>query len=397
MFEKASRLAGNALVRPLAGRSPRRSNLWLFGHQGGEFAGNSKFLYSWVLSHRPDLDPVWITDRPQVAARLQAHGLPVCVRGSPRAIETALKAGAYIYCHGPEDVSVALGAGAVLVNLWHGIGLKTTQFGDPRSNANHYSNPGLGWARRTVGLGSRLDPDILVTTSRFTQAHFASQFRLPPDRCPPFGYPRMDVGLDEQLDALLARVDGTEVASLRRNDPSEIYLYAPTYRDSGRDFLADALPRRDRLSDILEQRNAILYVKLHPHTQVSTDWVEPRIRPWPAGVDLYSALRSIDALITDYSSLHYDWIKHSDRGALLYTFDQQQYEAQDRSILYPFEENVAGWRARSFDELLELIATGQALDPHPDVPRVRAKFWGSETGPASPRIVTAIEERLKRT
>lgn len=396
MLRKASRLVGNGLVRPLTGYSRRERKLWLFGHQDGAFAGNSKFLYLWVVSHRPDIDAFWITHRSEVSAELEMHGLPVLLRGTVRAARAALDAGAYFYCHGPEDVSIALGGGAVLVNLWHGIGLKTTRFGDPRSNASIYSNPELGWARRTLGLGSRLDPDLLITTSAFTQAHFADQFRLPRERCPPCGYPRLDYGFDKQLDALVERLDGAKVAALRRDEPAEVYVYAPTYRDSARGFLADALPDRGRVNDILEDRKALLYLRLHPHTPVPNDWAEPRIRLWPRDVDLYSAFPSLDGLITDYSSLHYDWIKQSDSGAVLYTFDQAQYEAQDRSLLYSFDENVAGWRARTFEELIELIGSGKALQSHSDVPRLRAKFWGDQTGPASPRIVAAVEAYMAK-
>ncbi|HVU31002.1 MAG TPA: CDP-glycerol glycerophosphotransferase family protein [Sphingomicrobium sp.] len=393
---KASRIAANLVVRPLSGYSKRRRNLWLFGHQGGAFAGNSKFLYLWLARHRSDIEAVWITHRKDVAAHLEAHHLPVRLRGTPGALDAALKAAVYLYCHGPEDVSVALGGGAFLVNLWHGIGLKATHFGDPRSNASIYSDPNISWARRTLGLGSRLDPDLLIATSEFTSAHFADQFRLPLERCPPCGYPRLDPGLDPLLSSLVEELDGDKVAVLRSGSPDEVYVYAPTYRDSARDFLVEAIPDRGRLSAILEQRNAILYLKLHPHTSVHGDWSDRRIRLWPKDVDLYSAFSVIDGLITDYSSLHYDWIHHSDRGAVLYTFDRQEYERQDRSLLYPFDENVAGWRAASFDELLELMGSGKALEKHPDVRGVRKKFWGEWIGPASPRIVAAIEERLSR-
>lgn len=395
MLEKASRLAGNALIRPLTARSKRRPNLWLFGHQGGEFAGNSKFLYLWLLSHRPDIDPVWITDIPEVFADLKAHGLPVCRRGTARAVKAALEAGVYLYCHGPEDVSITLGGGAVLVNLWHGIGLKTTQFGDPHSNATYYSNSRLGWMRRTIGLGSRLDPDLVIATSKFTQAHFADQFRLPLDRCPPCGYSRLDVGIDRGLREQVERVDGDRVNRLREGDPSKVYVYAPTYRDTGRDFLADALPDLDRLNASLEARDAMLYLKLHRRTTVPGGYGSARVNLWPRDTDLYSAFPLIDSLITDYSSLHYDWIFQSDRGAILYTFDQNEYQRNDRELLYPFDENVAGWRARTFDELAALIETGRGLEAHPDAPRIRKKFWGDASGPASPRIVMAIEDRLR--
>ncbi len=221
---------------------------------------------------------------------------------------------------------------------------------------------------------------------------------VPPssERCPPCGYPRLDCGRDQQLATLVECLDGAKVAALRRGETAELYVYAPTYRDSARDFLAKALPDRARLNAVLERRNALLYLKLHPHTPVPEHWPESRIRLWPKDADLYSAFPRIDALITDYSSLHYDWIFHSDCGAVLYTFDQGEYERQDRSLLYPFDENVAGWRAQSFEQLLGLVESGQALQPHPEVPKICEKFWGDRHGPASERIVTAIEERLSR-
>ena len=389
-----SSLVGNALVRPLSSRFTRRSDLWLFGHEEGAFAGNSKFLYLWLLAHRPDLRPMWITHRQDTEAKLKALGLPVVRRGTLRGARAALQAAVYCYCFGPWEVSVALGGGAVLVNLWHGVGLKAVQYGDPRSAASRATQPGLGWIERTMTLAGRIDPDLLIATSSFTATHFADQFRLPLNRCPPCGYSRLDVGIDAELRKQVERVDGSSVRQLRAGDPSEVYVYAPTYRDTARDFLVDALPDLERLSRALERRDAILYLKLHHRTAVPHGWGSARVKLWPNDADLYSAFALIDALITDYSSLHYDWIFHSDRGAILYTFDEEEYQRSDRSLLYPFNENVAGWRAQSFDELLELIATGRALSAGPDVAKVREKFWGNAEGPASPRIVATIEERL---
>lgn len=375
--------------------APRRPKRWLFGHQEGIFAGNSKFLYLWMVAHRPDIEAIWITHRSDVQQELEAHGLPVCRRGTFAGVRAAATAGVYLYCFGPWDVGVAFGGGAFLVNLWHGVGLKAVQYGDPRSAASRASSGNPGWLRRVNELGSRLDPDLLLTTSPFTAAHFADQFRLPLDRCPPCGYPRLDVSLDDKLGRLVHKLDGAAVSRLRGSDVSEVYVYAPTYRDSARSFIGEALPDREALSSVLRARNAVLYLKLHHRTEVPTGWTEGPIRLWPSDTDLYSALPAIDGLITDYSSLHYDWIFGSDRGAILYTFDQDEYERHDRSLLYPFEENTAGWRAATFGELLHLIGSGQALQPHPKVANIRQRFWGENEGAACPRIVAVIEERLR--
>lgn len=393
-MSSVARLLGNAIARPLSAKLPRRRNLWLFGHEEGAFAGNSKFLFLWLLAHRPDIEPLWITHRRDTEAHLKAHGLPVVRRGTLRGASAALRAEVYCYCFGPWEVSVALGGGAFHVNLWHGVGLKAVQYGDPRSAASRATRPDLGWAERTRKLAGRIDPDLLIATSPFTAAHFADQFRLPLERCPPCGYSRLDVGCDGELRAMVDQIDGARIKRLREGGPAAVYVYAPTYRDTDRDFLAEALPDLARLNAALERRGAMLYLKLHHRTAVPHGWGAARVRLWPQDADLYSAFPLIDSLITDYSSLHYDWIFHSDRGAVLYTFDQAEYERDDRSLLYPFDENVAGWRARSFDELLELIESGRALEPHRDVPRVREKFWGDAEGAASPRIVRAIEERL---
>jgi CDP-glycerol glycerophosphotransferase (TagB/SpsB family) len=390
----AARLLGNAIARPLSAKLPRRRNLWLFGHEEGAFAGNSKFLFLWLLAHRPDIQALWITHRRETEAHLKAYGLPVVRRGTLRGARAALTARVYCYCFGPWEVSVALGGGAFHVNLWHGVGLKAVQYGDPRSAASRAARPGLGWVERTRELAGRIDPDLLIATSPFTAAHFADQFRLPLDRCPPCGYSRLDVAGDGELRALVEQIDGTRIERLRDGESAEVYVYAPTYRDTARDFLAEALPDLDRLNAALERRRAMLYLKLHHRTAVPHSWGAARVKLWPQDADLYSAFPLIDALVTDYSSLHYDWISHSERGAVLYTFDQAEYERDDRSLLYSFDENVAGWRARSFDQLVELIEAGRAVEPHPDVPRIRRKFWGDAEGPASPRIVSAIEERL---
>jgi len=390
-----SRIVGNVLVRPLSSRARRRSNLWLFGHEEGAFAGNSKFLYLWLLAHRPDIRSVWITHRRDTETLLRRQGLPVVRRGTWSGARAALQAGVYCYCFGPWEVSIALSGGAFLVNLWHGVGLKAVQYGDPRSAASRATEPDLGWVARKVTLAGRIDPNLLIATSPFTAAHFADQFRLPIDRCPPCGYSRLDVAIDRKLREQVERIDGPRVDRLREGDPSEVYVYAPTYRDTARDFLADALPDLEQLNAILERRGAILYLKLHHRTPVPGGWGAARVKAWPRDTDLYSAFPLIDALITDYSSLHYDWIFQSERGAILYTFDQDEYEQNDRALLYPFDENVAGWRARSFEELLELIATGRALSAAPDVAKIREKFWGTAEGTASRRIVAVIEERLR--
>jgi CDP-glycerol glycerophosphotransferase (TagB/SpsB family) len=337
-------LVGTAGVRPLAKLMPRHKDLWLFGYQKGAFAGNSKALFLWLCAHRPDIKAVWISSDPDVVRLLRANGYLACRKGSIASTSYLLRAGAYFFCHGPEDISLPLSGGALLVNLW--------------------------------------------------QSHFSSQFRLPPDRCPPLGYPRLDSAQDVGLAQRLAQFAGSEPRALWPEGVQEVYAYVPTFRDSKRAFLAEAFPDMEALEAALERRNAVLFIKLHRHTAADAELGTHRIRPWPDGVDLDVSLPHLTGLITDYSSVHYDYIYHSDSGSILYPFDGADYHARDRLLLYPYDENTAGYRASSFPQLIRLLESGESLKPHPDVPRVRHKFWGNEVGPASQRVVQHVEQLL---
>lgn len=394
LIRTAGVILANALIFPLSRLLPRRRDLWLFGHQDGVFAGNPRGVFLWLQEHRRDIQAVWITGDPQVVALLHEHRLPVARKGSLRAKWMSLRAGAIFFSHGPGDVSLPLTGGALAVNLWHGIGLKSLRYGNPDGLVHRATDPRTRWPWRMILLGERVEPDLLVTTSAFTRDHFSAQFRMPPEHCPPLGYARVDAAGDPRVAARLARLPGCDPRALWEDGVEEVYAYLPTYRDSARNFLDDAFPSLAELEAVLQRRNAILYLKLHRHT-ARGKWVgTERIRPWPDGVDLDTSLPHLSGLITDYSSVHYDYIFHKATGSILYLFDEERYVATDRSLLYPLEENTAGWRVRSFAELSELIGSGKALDPNPDVPQVKAKFWGSEQALSAPRIVAEVERRL---
>jgi CDP-glycerol glycerophosphotransferase (TagB/SpsB family) len=392
LIRRVGTLIANGFVYPLSKLIPRRADLWLFGHQDGAFAGNSKALFLWVVTNRPDVRAVWITSDRQVRRMLEGRGLPVAAKPGVAATWLAARAGAYFYCHGPADISVALSRGALLVNLWHGVGLKSLAWGNPTTVESIYRSS--GWIDSSLKLSLRIMPDVLVTTSEAMQQHFASQFQLPLERCPPLGYPRLDLARDRRLAELIRQLPGGDPRELWPEGVEEVYAYVPTYRDSRGVFAREAIPRLDKLEDILRSRNAVLYIKPHRHT--AGEWVTgERVRLWPK-VDLDAALPHLTGLITDYSSVHYDYIFHRSMGSILYLFDEEEYLSADRLLLYPLRENTAGWIASSFEELLHLIASGAALQEHARLAEVREKFWGRTQAPASPRIAAYVDELLNQ-
>ncbi|WP_419815160.1 CDP-glycerol glycerophosphotransferase family protein [Glacieibacterium sp.] len=384
----------NLTLLNLSAAAPRSPKKWLFGHQAGIFAGNTKYMFLWLSLYRPDIEAVWMSHTQKTHDQLIAQGLRSTLKKSSAGIRAALQSGVFFYCHSLFDTNARLSKGAYLVNLWHGVGLKATMFGDKTGIMHDYR---ANWSTplgRTLFYEYLKQPDLLVTTSEFTQAHFADQFILPPERCPPLGYPRLDAAADERLRALAVRIDQGFGFEFKAGGFDETYVYMPTWRDTGRDFLEQALPDWDRMAAVLKQRNAVLYVKLHPWTFDSWPGDRDNIRLWPGEVEVYTYLDQLTGLITDYSSIHYDYLFVKRTGSILYTFDYDNYVGNDHSLLYPFDDNTAGIRADTFEQLCETIESGAALEPSPAVDRVREKFWGDSRPPVSGDIAAFVEARL---
>ena len=385
---------------PLTSLVPRRDNLWLFGHRDGVFGGNSRGLFLWLSIHRPDIRAVWIADSEAVIRLLTENGFEAVQRRSIRGVLLALRARVFVFCHGLPDVNSYLSGGAFLANLWHGIGIKSTMFGDTTGPMAKLHRKWSGTAIGRMMFYEYLKlPSIVASTSDFMQNHFARQFAMPAARCPQLGYPRLDPLADPALQDLSHRIDRSAGFQFNPDGFRRVVVYAPTWRDTGRPFLETALPDLVRLSDALRATDALLYVKTHPWTSESLPATLDNIRVWPSAVDLFPYLDALDALITDYSSLYYDYIYHKAAGAVLYTFDIEEYEATDRQILYPFAENTAGLSLPTFDALCDAIACGDiyaepAAGSRAKIAAIREKYWSGSRPIASSQVVAFVEAAI---
>lgn len=383
------------VAHALSGLSPRSKKAWVFGNTGGQMFGNPKALFLWMHLHRPDISVVWLTHDEGMARQLRAHGLNGLYRFSWKGIVAALRAGVFVYANNIDALNFAASGRACLLNLWHGVGLKGVRLG--------YQGGGQAIQRRGIGAWKRfkakkflVEPDLLVTTSDFTQDHFMRQFGLPRERCPQLGYPRMDYGLDPEMANLANSLEQEPDPIADASGFDEVYVYMPTFRDSGRPFLAQAIPDPAVLSAVLARRNAVLFIKMHGHSRLRAESSFANIRPWPEAVDIYTRMANLTGVITDYSSVLYDYLLVRNRGIILYNFDYDEYMEKDRSLLYPYKANTAGLRVATFEQLCEALANGSALSPEldPQTEIIRQQFWGSSPRPSSPEIVDFVMKSI---
>lgn len=383
-------------VWALSKLTPRSKRRWVFGHIDGVFHANPRMLFLWMRLYRPDVRVTWLTDHEPTQKLLVSNGYTAHRLRSLRGVWASLTAKVAVYAHGPRTVNYSFLGGAFLLNLWHGVGLKGIKHGH-QGGAQSKTVRRKDIVHRWNYLTYLASPDAVVTTSDFMQTHFATQFRLPPEKCPQLGYPRLDCHFDAKLRRVVKEMDTQLGFTFNPGAAREIYIYMPTFRDTKRPFIQDAFPDLGHLSAILAERGAMLYLKLHPYTRDQISEAYPNIVSWPDEIDVHPYLADFTGLITDYSSVLYDYLLVRDTGAILYTFDFEEYIASDRTLLYPFDENVAGLRVSSFDALCSALSSAEALSPELKnrALAIRQRFWGGSPSPSSPAIVSYVMSHLE--
>ena len=66
--------------------------------------------------------------------------------------------------------------------------------------------------------------------------------------------------------------------------------------------------------------------------------------------DMYPLFANVDLLITDYSSIFFDFLL-TDKPVLFYPYDKDAYLTQDRSMYDDYDSVTPGHKAYNFEEL----------------------------------------------
>lgn len=342
----------HATVRPvlalvlfvLSLATPRDDALWVFGSNGGEaFSDNSKYLYLHAVDERDRVRAVWLSRSEEVVAELREEGYEAYRTDSPRGMWINLRAGYVFVSHGMPDVNRWCSGGATTVILWHGVALK-------RIGWNGYKRKQFDEKLKGIVKGSVFDRyDWLIVPSEAMVEPFSSAFHLSPDRILPLGYPRNDI-LTGTIEVKSSDDRYRKYREL--HEDGTVLLYAPTKHSETGQRVTDHL-RFAELDEWLDERDAYLLLKPHPAEPIELNKGFARIVEVPEGLDVYPLLGYTDLLLTDYSSIYFDYLL-LDRPVVFYPFDLEEYRST-RGFYLDYEAVTPGPVATDFDELLESI------------------------------------------
>jgi CDP-glycerol glycerophosphotransferase (TagB/SpsB family) len=202
--------------------------------------------------------------------------------------------------------------------------------------------------------------------------------------CLEYGQPRTDVFHRATPEDVLALRDGLGIPRT-----ATALLYAPTHRD----YHSGYLPALDlpRLAEELGSGVVLLLRThyLHPSGDAACA-AHPRIIDVSGHPSAEEVCLASDGLITDYSSLMFDYAG-LDRPIVLHAADWDTYRAT-RGVYFDVTAHPPGPVARSQEELTDILATGSWSGPRSAQLRAafRARFCPYDDGHAAERVVRRV-------
>lgn len=268
--------------------------------------------------------------------------------------------------------------GTTYIQTWHGSALKRMGFDEP------------GWKLKSRAEQAEqqrtLDRfDHFLIRSEHDVRTLAKAFRLREKVLLRVGYPRNDA---------LVRARGAAerpslAAELGIPADKRILLYAPTFRHQGQRRFT--LPFDvERFAETFGDEYVLLVRAHYLNHVVLPPSVRGRVIDVSAHHDVTPVLALADALITDYSSVMFDYAL-LDRPMLFFTHDYEEYVHEGRGTYFDLLERAPGPIVRTEDELHSVLRSmsldEQTLKYAAARERFTAAFGEYDKGTAAQSVV----------
>lgn len=310
---------------------------------------NIKDLYVGLCS-TDDLKPIIATDNAKQRQVFHKAGFRVVNLYSWRFIWLCLRAKVKVLDHSPvvSELVHALKYSCSL-QIWHGIPLK---------KIGHLMNYKI------------VHYNLVVSTSRFV-TDYAFSHLFSTDRFIESGYPRNDLlqcGVTDERQLVLVN---QPIYQWALQQGKQLIVYMPTWR--GDSFESNPMDL-DELARFAEDNNIIIIIKMHPFIRANSffDTLESdkytfhenydcNIVFYPSTDDIYPILNISSLLITDYSSVYFDYL-FVDKPILFFVYDFDAYTIRHGDFMLDFEKYTPGDKIHNYFELTQSILANLRSD-----------------------------------
>lgn len=381
----------------------RKSDLWLFGSwRGNKYSDNSKSLFEYVLQHEKNIHPVWITKSTKVYEELKARNYPVLMNSSLKAMYYMLRAG---FCCGPLSATTDvfgnkawLGYGIKAFYLTHGMPSKHSGYDEPKMKHKKdlLTTKQPLWLRLYFKMFPQKNPQKLYTisTSDFFVPFLESCTLTPAKNIFVTGTPRLDILFSKDKDPY--------ISGIRQKFPTaKLIIYMPTFRDSfdgGKSFRPFEQFGFDaqRFIRVLEEKDYVFLNKGHywdgllSDKEFSERFINVEDNPM---LDVYSMIKDIDILMTDYSSIYFDFLPMM-KPVILTPFDYETFIRDKRGYYFDYLKELPSIKAHNWNEVCDILEQEKYFSLAKEQ---TCKFHAYCNGNSSQRLTAEIKKVLLQT
>ena len=352
-------------------------------YYGAAFLDNPKYLFEF-LNKNSDYKLVWMTKFRDVAIQVRKKGFNAALFFSFATIKLLRKAKFIFISHGIEDVlPIKFSSKTKIILTWHGTALKKINQG--LENSYTYSKWGDIFR---LNLKYNQFVDYLLTCNGNEKEHeiLSRSFKISPKKILDFGYPKNDILFNSNKNFITNLMNKYEIPQSIR----KIILYCPTWRvDLKLSFPFTSLDLK-KLNNLLEETDTLFLVKAHQFVKDISFEDYHNIKLVDKNGDIQELLLISDTLITDYSSVIFDFLL-LDRPILLYPYDLENY-LETWGLYYNFQSIAPGPIFYNTDDLINGIKNIDKFDKEYKEKRkkINSRFNKYTDGKSTERILNFL-------
>ncbi|MBD7950942.1 CDP-glycerol glycerophosphotransferase family protein [Oerskovia rustica] len=263
------------------------------------------------------------------------------------------------------------------LNLWHGTPIKAMGK-HIKSGIMDHANVARNFLNTThIFAPNEHTRDALVNDYDISGLYSGSAIAT--------GSPRLDqvVGANRHNSraALLQKL------GLPVSPTSQIVFYAPTWRGSPTDRTVDVAAITDDLTAMARTPDTHVLFRMHHLVENQLEGLDLPAIQVPEAIDTYEVMGAADVLVTDFSSLMFDFLV-TNRRVIIYAPDIDTYAAQRGLYFHP---------SQAFDDictdrtsLVDLLSSHDTFTPGPRYRASRQKYVAHEDGNAAQRCIDLL-------
>jgi CDP-glycerol glycerophosphotransferase len=348
VFVEQIKLIISIFLYSIANIIPKNKNIWVFGGWFGlKYSDNPRKMFEFVNANSDEVRPIWIAKNKKVVNEIRSLGYEAYYHLSIWGLWFQLRASFVFVCQSvyADLFAPSVGRRTTTIQLWHGIPLKKIMF-DVFAKKPKEDN----LKRKIVDYFSDFDAhrdDYVIATSVLTQSILSNAFKVPVEHTLITGFPRNDVFFEKEENIIEnAPFRCIYMPTFRGDKGAECNLFQPY----GFDF--------EVIEGELIKHNIQLVLRMHP-VNIPPESLVKQIKTsenisFDNGGDIYESISGYDCLITDYSSIYFDFLL-SNNPIIFAPFDLKSYKERERSLYFDFPEVTLTPYCLNWSEVIERL------------------------------------------